>query len=160
MSKIIPFLLLGFFLSACAGFPVSTQAPEPLGTPTSPENMACDIPETWTLQFHRSGGFAGFDESMTLDSGGKLTVQSERPLADVQEMISGDQVNEIANLLAGACPFEIQESNAQCEDCFVYELVIQMNGETYQVEATDVTLTEELHPLVNQLSGLLQNSEE
>ena len=158
MSKIVPLILIGFIVSACSGIPVSTRVPETLGTPTSPSGADCDFPTTWALQFSRSGGIAGWDESMTLDSGGRLTVQSERPPVDAQRSISGDQIKEIANLLAQACPFEVQESDTQCADCFAYELVIQMNGETYHIEATDVTLTEELHSLVNVLSELLQDT--
>ena len=158
MSKIVPLLLIGFIISACSGIPVSTWVPETLGTPTSPSGADCDFPTNWALQFSRSGGIAGWDESMTLDSGGRLRVQSERPPTDLQTTVSENQIEKVTDLLTQACPFEVQESDTQCADCFAYELVIQMNGGTYQVEANEITLTEELHSLVNVLSELLQDT--
>ena len=73
-----------------------------------------------------------------------------------EKTISGDQVMEIVSLLAQTCPFEIPRSDNGCADCSLYELNIQIDGETYSVQATDVTLTEELRPLINVLSELLQ----
>jgi len=113
---------------------------------------------TWNIQFNRSGGFAGLDESLTLDSGGSLEVQSERPPMDLERTVSQDQVDEITDLLVKACPF-VNESTkgTECADCFVYDLNIQMDGQTYSVKATDVTLTEDLRPLVDALSQLVQS---
>jgi hypothetical protein len=140
--------------------PVSTPTSEPLGTPTSPPGAACSPPEKWNVQFNRSGGFAGVDESLTLDSGGRIEVQSERPPVDEKSTISQDQVATISEFLAQACPFEIDAGKDNCADCFVYELNIQMDGQTYSVQASDVTLTEDLHPLVDALSQLTQNIKE
>jgi hypothetical protein len=159
MTKIIPILLLSIAFSACVGSPVSTQVPEPLGTPISQLDTGCSIPTQWNIQFNRSGGFAGFNESLTLDSGGNLRVQSERPAVNVQETISGDQVNAISGLLAQACPFEMKPNDAGCADCFLYKLDVQMDGQAFVMLATDVTLTEELHPLIGVLSEFLQDTE-
>lgn len=158
MTKIISILSLCTILTACAGAPISAQEPGPLGTPADTAQTACGFPAQWTIQFNRRGGFAGFDESLVLDSGGRLTVQSERPPVDVQKTISNDQVNAIANLLARACPFEMRPNDTACADCYLYKLDVQMDGQNYVLLATDVTLTEDLHPLVNELSGLLQEA--
>jgi len=159
MSKITPILIIGIILSACAGVPANTPLPEPLGTPTRSPNTACSPPSNWKIQFNRSGGFAGFDESLTLDSGGNLRVQSERPAVDVQKTISKDQVNAIAGLLFQACPFEMNPNDAGCADCFLYKLDVQMDDRTYVMLATDITLTEDLQPLIGSLSQLLQDAE-
>lgn len=158
MSKIIPILLIGLVLSACAGMPASTPLPEPAGTPTSQLNTACSAPTNWTIQYNRSGGFAGFNESLTLDNGGNLKVQSERPPADVQQTISKERVKAITELLVQACPFDIAKDKGDCADCFFYDLNIEMDGHAYSVQASDVTLTEELHPLISALSQLLQDT--
>ena len=159
MSKIIPLLLIGIILSACAGVPTSTPTPEPLVSPTSPPTKTCSPSAKWNIQYHRSGGFAGLDESLTLDSGGRLEVQSERPPVDEKSTISKDQVAAITELLAQACPFEIESGKDECADCFLYSLDIQMNGNTYAVQASDVTLTDNLQPLINVLNQLLQGTE-
>jgi hypothetical protein len=139
--------------------PASTQTPEIVNTPTSQPSKACDTPSYWTIRFNRSGGFAGFDETMTLDSGGSLEVQSERPPTDEQRTISEDQVDSITKLLAQACPFKIEPEKGVCADCFVYDLDIQMDDRSYTLQASDVTLTDDLGPLIGALSQLLQGTE-
>jgi len=160
MSKIIPTLLVGIVLSACAGLPASTPLAEPLGTPTSSSNAACNTPSNWTIQYNRSGGFAGFNQSLILYSDGNLIIQSERPPVDEQKTISEDQVKAITGLLVNACPFEVDSGKGVCADCFIYALTIQMDSQTYVIEASDVTLAEELHPLINDLSQFLQETEQ
>ena len=161
MKKIILIVFfVGVILSACGGAPVSTDAPSPLGTPTSQLDTPCSVPAQWAIQFNRSGGFAGVSESLTLDSGGSLMVQSERPAVNVRKTISGDQVNAIGELLVRACPFEMKPNDAGCADCFLYKLDVQMDGKTYVMLATDVTLTEDLHPLISTLNQILQDAGE
>jgi hypothetical protein len=142
-------LLLCIILSACAEMPAGTPTPEQLRTPTSPAKSACSPPTSWTIEYHRTGGFGGFDQSLTLQSNGSLTVQSERPPANEQMTISGDQVEAITDLLVRACPFEVGATQGVCADCFNYELKIQMDGQNYVVQALDTTLTEELRPLIS-----------
>lgn len=160
MSKIFPILLIGIILSACAGAPASTPLPEPVGTPTGQSNTACSVPTTWIIQYNRSGGFAGFNETMRLDSDGTLTIQSERPPADVKKKLSNDQVKTIAELLVQACPFEVGSGKGACADCFLYDLNIRMDNRTYAVQASDVTLTDELQPLFDALSQLLRDTQQ
>lgn len=160
MSKIIPVLLIGILLSACGGMIANTQSPEIANTPRSQPSKACDTPSNWTIRFNRSGGFAGFNETMTLDSGGRLTIQSERPPAEEERVISDDQVEAITDLLIRACPFEVEPDKGGCADCFFYDLTIQMDGRSYAVQASDVTLTDDLQPLVGELSQLLQDTEQ
>jgi hypothetical protein len=136
--------------------PASDATPAPVGTPASPPSAACETPSTWRIDYHRSGGIAGFDQRLTLESDGSLTVRSEHPPVEEQMTIPQDHLEEIPDLLARACPFEVGPAQGVCADCFNYELDIQMDGQTYAVEAIDTTLTEELRPLVNILDEFLQ----
>jgi hypothetical protein len=156
MSKKTLIFLISIVLSACGGMPASTQATEQLGTPTSPSKADCSPPSDWTIEYNRTGGFGGFDQSLTLQSDGSLTIQSERPPLEAQMKIPEDHVEPITDLLVQACPFEAGPTEGVCADCFIYELNIQMNGQTYAVQASDMTLTEELHPLINALDEFLQ----
>ena len=159
MTKVIPLLLiLSITLSACAGTSVSTMEPVPLGTPPNSSTTACSAPANWTIQYNRSGGFAGFNQSLTLHSDGSLTIQSENPPANVQKSISKEQASAITNLLVQACPFTMEPNDMGCADCFIYTLNIQMNGQTYVMLATDVALTDEVYPLIDVLSQLLQDT--
>jgi hypothetical protein len=158
MKKIIPLLLTLFLLSACGGNPADTQEPAPLSTPSGQSESNCSVPTNWTIEYNRSGGFAGFNETMTLQSNGSLKINSENPPANSQRSISPDQINAIANLLAQACPFEMEANDAGCADCFLYKLNIQMDGQSYVMLATDVTLSDDVHPLIDALSQLLQDT--
>jgi len=110
----------------------------------------------WTIQYKRTGGIGGFDQSLTLESDGSLTVQSEHPPVDEQMTIPEDHVKTITDLLVQACPFKAGPTEGVCADCFTYELNIQMDGQTYAVQALDTTLTEELRPLISILDEFLQ----
>jgi hypothetical protein len=158
IKKAILFLVFSIVLSACGGEPVSTVEPAPLGTPTGLSASACSIPASWTVQFKRTGGIAGFNQSMTLQSDGSLKIQSENPPANVQKSISKSQIDNITNLLAQGCPFKMEPNDAGCADCFIYNLSVQMNGQTYTMLATDVTLTDQLRPLIDELSNLMQET--
>jgi hypothetical protein len=156
MSKIISLLLISILLSACGAAPESTPAPEQLGTPTQLADASCSPPSSWTIEYHRTGGIAGFDQMLTLHSDGSLIVQSEQPAVDKQIMIPEDHVEPIRNLLVQACPFETGRADGVCADCYNYELNVEMDGRTYTVQATDTTLTEDLHPLISTLDEFLQ----
>jgi hypothetical protein len=116
------------------------------------------MPTNWTIQFNRSGGIAGFNQTLTLQSNGSLQIESEKPPANVQKTISKEQVSEITNLLVQACPFEMQPNDLGCADCFIYKLSVQMDAQAYRMLATDVTLTDEVYPLINMLNQLLQDT--
>ena len=164
MSKMISLLLIVLILSACGAAPAETLTPEPtsetLGTPTNVSSDECSPSSDWTIEFHRTGGIAGLNETLTLNSEGSLTVQSKRPPINVKKSISDQQVNAVANLLAEACPFEMGNTKDNCADCFTYELNVQMDGRTYSVQASDVTLTEELQPLIEKFSQLIQDTDQ
>ena len=158
MTKVISLLVIfSFALSACAGASGTTQ-PRPLGTPIASSTATCSLPANWTIQFNRSGGIAGFNQTMTLQSDGSLKIESEKPPANVRKSISKEQVSQITNLLAQACPFEMKPNDLGCADCFIYKLSVQMNDQTYNMLATDVTLTDQVYPLINTLNQFLQDT--
>jgi hypothetical protein len=158
MKKAISILLVLILLSACGGAPTETQEPAPLGTPADQATASCKTPTNWAVQFNRSGGIAGFNEALTLQSDGNLKIKSENPPTNVERTISPDQISGIANLRDQACPFEMSPNDAGCADCFLYKLNIQMDGQTYVLLATDITMRDDVRPLIEALSQLLQNS--
>lgn len=158
MYKLILFLVISILVSACAAAPADTPSPQPLplATPTQLADAVCTLPSNWKIEYHRTGGIAGFDQTLTVQSDGSLTVQSEHPPADRQLQIPEDHVEPLGTLLVQACPFPTQRAEGVCADCFNYELDIEMDGQMYEVQATDTTLTEELHPLISTLDEFLQ----
>lgn len=152
----ITFLLFCFVLSACSGMLATQPTAEPVSTPTQSATTVCSFPSSWTIQYHRTGGIAGFDQQLTLQSDGSLSVQSNKPSVDKQITVPEDHVETITELLAQACPFEAARPTGVCADCYNYELNIQMNGRNFMLEATDITLTEDQRPLIEVLDQFLQ----
>ena len=152
--------LLCILLTGCGSQPVDTLNAQPLDTPRVEPTLVCNNPQSWVIRYNRSGGFAGFDESLTLDSGGSLVVKSKRPATNFEKIISENQRNRITTLLAEACPFKLKADDMSCNDCFIYDLDIAMDGNKYSIQATDITLTDELNSLTNTLDELLQNTGE
>lgn len=155
MLRII-FLLLCMVLSACARAPVSTPTSEPVGTPTQLPIADCSSPSNWTIQYHRTGGIAGFDQMLTLQSDGSLMVQSKKPALEKQITVPENHLESVQALLVQACPFEAARSTGVCADCYNYELNIQMDGQEYILEASDTTLTQDQRPLIEVLDQFLQ----
>lgn len=160
MSKITLLLFFSIILSACSGMSASNSTPEPpgtpLSTPTGPSKADCSPPSNWTIEYHRTGGIAGFDQSLTLQSDGSLTIKNKQPPMEKQTTIPEDHLKPIADLLVQACPFEVNKTGGNCADCFIYELEIQMDGKSYTVQAQDTNLSEELRSLTSTLDEFLQ----
>lgn len=180
MNKVILLsLMLLSVLTACAPFRAETpalsadtpQATPPLMAtapveasalpvetlPAAPE-AACSVPETWSLSFHRTGGFAGFDQSLTVKSQGELQVESKNPPLTFARALSPDELSQLTELLRQACPFNVSPGRNACADCFVYDLQIQWGNQAYAIQATDVTLPEEWRSLVGVLSMFFQGN--
>lgn len=146
IKKWLILALMMVFLSACGG-PAETEL-APAATPTRARTC---LDNAWTLEFHRSGGFAGFDESLTLNSSGELVVESTNPQAAFERSLSTKEIQRIAEFLRAACPFEPASKATDCADCFLYAVTVRTEGEKYQFEATDVNLTGEQSVLVSEL---------
>ena len=91
-----------------------------------------------------------------MQSDGSLMVQSERPAIDEQVTLPKDHLEPIQNLLVQACPFTIAKKEDNCADCYIYDLRIEMNGQSYDIQASDMTLNEELRPLITTLDEFFQ----
>jgi hypothetical protein len=157
MMKIIPVLIFCLTLSACAALPAFAPTTETVSeSPTKSSSPDCAPASNWTIEYHRTGGFAGFDQSLTLKSDGSLAVQSKKPPLEKQATLPADHLKAVNDLLVQACPFELAQSQGVCADCYMHSLEIQMDSRFYSVQATDTTLTEELQPLIGALDEFLK----
>jgi hypothetical protein len=150
-KRIAGFLLLIVILSAWACNTSPAEKPTPAATPG-----ACRPPATWQIEFQRSGGFAGLMQSLTLSSDGKMTASDLRTNQSSSRTLKAQELESIATALAQSCPFEIPRSESRCADCFLYTLKITMDGTPYQVEISDVTLPQNMAPLIELLAGQMQ----
>jgi hypothetical protein len=128
------------------------------GVSSSPASGSCNVSE-WSIDFARSGGFAGITRSMHLLSSGSLTASEPKRSLDVQTEASADELAQIGQLLQEACP-SLATANSQpkgCPDCFYYSLQIEMGGQTFLAQATDVDKGN-LDPLIGALNSLLDKA--
>jgi hypothetical protein len=115
-----------------------------------------DGPSNWMVELHLSGGFAGLDRTIRLESTGRLAaLDTDRQFEFEGEAAAAD-VEAVEALLDAAAP---AARGSDCFDCFVYELHIRVDGRTRVVGANDASLgSGEFAELVGTLSVLLQDA--
>lgn len=125
--------------------------------PTNDVSVACSQPKEWEIEFERSGGIAGVQQRITVSSSGQLVKYKENGETD-QAQITPEEAEQLASLLAEACPFEASQRLPEtCADCFLYELTIVMNNQRYGIQIDDMKLPESgFALLISKLVDLLQ----
>ncbi len=147
-------LALIFITGACSFF--STPALDSRSTPT--DTGDCLGSETWTIEFGREGGIMGLTQSLELSSDGSLIAQDLQAQKSFTKTLDPTQLSEIEHQLAQACPFETQKTEQTCADCFFYDLIFRTNGARYQAQVTDLSIPPNLQPLIQTLTGLLDET--
>lgn len=142
IHPIINLVLLSLILTACAS-DAQTAHPTP--------SQECQAPMEWKIDYSRSGGIAGHTRSVSVSSNGNMIMKDY----GVETEISQDELKKISGMLAEACPFEIGRISSECADCFVYKLVIFMNGNRYSLETNELNIPEESKSLIGYLESYL-----
>jgi len=156
VSKMFQLAVL-ILLSACV--PV-TPAPTPLLTPlaTPAANLFCAQPKSWKIDFQRTGGFAGWSQALSISSNGEILATDLRRDQKYTAIASSQTLQSLIGKLAEACPFEAVRPQSVCADCFEYTLSIEMDGVQYSVKATDADMSENLRPLIEELTAITQTT--
>jgi hypothetical protein len=117
--------------------------------PTAPSQRA-----NWSLTFHLTGGFAGYDRQMDLASSGAATFADRRRNVTRAAQISADDLKTISTLLASAHTTDVRTPG--CADCFDYIVDIQGASGPITIRANDAGMSgSDAAPLINALSQLL-----
>jgi len=161
--------ILALALAACGGvsnaaepeqptapLPTETSVAVPATIPATAAEGPCESAVAWSITFEVSGGLAGMDRTLSLDSEGKAVAADVRKGTEASASLTDEQVARVGALLQTLCPFESTRRKTICADCLSYELVIQWGDQSFRLSATDVTLAEQrLEPLVSELNALL-----
>ena len=134
--------------SLCLANCASGSAPQ---APTAPTTSAA-----WSLTFHQSGGFAGFDRQLDLTSSGVATVVDKRRNLTRRGQASSEELQAISQMVIAVDPDDARLVPG-CADCFEYSLDLQRPGSRLTIHANDSGLTPGVspEPLVRSLNQLL-----
>lgn len=155
-------LLLCFLLVGCSANqpiePANTPSPEMLSTPeaTPGQGGSCPPPKVWAIEFQREGGFMGLSQQLNVASDGTTQAQDLRAGETFTRTLEPSQILEIENLLVQTCPFETGRTAKTCADCYEYSMTIQMDEEQVRFKVSDTTIPQDMQPLIQMLSSLLQ----
>jgi hypothetical protein len=149
-------VLLAVSISLLAAACTNSTNSKPHAPGTTLPQAGCNA-DQWSLDFTRSGGFAGRTLSLHLLSSGLLTASGQG--AQVRVKVPADKLALIGQLLREACPFPGSDgaSPQNCADCFSYTLQIGMGGQTYFSQVTEGHLGN-LAPLLGALNALLESA--
>jgi hypothetical protein len=141
-------LALGSCARSVVPSPIATPAPSPLASPQAVSEIS--------VIYQRSGGFAGANDTWTIDPQGKVTHQgsgtsSQLTLAQRAELASAIRA---ANFMALEDSYVPQDT---CCDRYEYTMTITANGQSKAVRTIDASPTAppELTQLVDTLNRLV-----
>jgi hypothetical protein len=95
----------------------------------------------WSLTFTLSGGIAGLNRTLQLESGGAATALDRQRSLQVRRHVSRDELSEIERLAAPAASFD-KSGNDVCRDCLTYTIDLRAPGRTVSIRANDITLSD------------------
>ena len=135
-------------LVACA----ANSAVPPPSTTAPDQSVEQNV---WSLTFHLSGGFVGFDRELSLTSRGELKVSDRRRAVQAATQASANELAQIASMVAGLKAVEAGRRSL-CNDCLQYDLSAQVNGRTVVSSLNDLSLPgNPVEPLVRLLTTML-----
>lgn len=110
--------------------------------------------EDISVEFHRTGGFAGFDDMLTVEQGGAASLKSSMH-GDVEFTLTEAQWTGLVNLIKET-DFSTLESSydpsSGVADFFSYALMVQVGGEEAEVMWVDGWASE--NPVPGELTAL------
>jgi hypothetical protein len=150
--------VLVWMLVACAPTtlpsPSATTGSSPLNSPLDTETTSPDV----FVIYHRSGGFAGTDDTWVISADG--TVSQQGTTAEAPTQLTEAQMAELTSALRAANFMSLEESYVSentCCDRYLYEITVTMGGQSKTVRTIDASPTApaELNQLIDTLNRLV-----
>ena len=157
-SLLLTSLVLAFMLGACAPTtmpaPIATHGPSPSASP--PEGQAAS--QEISISYHRSGGFAGTDDTWTISADGAVSHQGQTP--GTPEQLTAAQMAELTAAIRAANFMSLEDSYVpkdSCCDRYLYEITVTIGGHSKTVRTIDASPTApaELTRLIDTLNRLV-----
>jgi Emfourin len=145
--------------------PVTPTSPAPQATSTAvlatsvpPPATAAPAADVWSIDFDRTGGFAGMAQSLSVSSDGQVRYEDKRANRVETGTLSAADLGELRSLIDSSGFFsQAPKQDAPCADCFNLAITVTLNGQSYRVEAVDIAVDAALKPLLDKLTSLLQD---
>lgn len=138
MPGVRQFRIARFVALVCIAGPLAFAADCASGSaqsaPGAPSQSA-----SWTLAYHLSGGFAGFDRQLELSSSGAATATDRRRQLTRTAQVPDDELRAIASMVAAAQSADLRSSG--CNDCFEYKLDVQNGDARVTIRANDAGMS-------------------
>ena len=164
LKRQVACLLIGLMVTGCGSAqpllpeisPSPVMKPSPLVTAS--QTGDCPRPLEWDIEFQRDGGIMGLSQALKITDEGKVQAQNLQTGDSFDSKLAPNEIAEFEDLLMQACPFETGRLDQNCADCFVYSMSIKMDGGLFRVKVADNAIPQDLQPLIQTLSILLQQS--
>jgi hypothetical protein len=135
----------------------TTTLPSASPTPVQPTATVA-VSETWSIEFQRTGGFAGLSQRLDVASNGSATYEDVRSARVVNDTLDAAVLDELRTLVDSSDFFnQAPSQEAPCADCFNLSITVTVDGTTHAVDAVDIGLDDALKPLADRLAALLQD---
>src|SRR5574340_398403 len=122
-------LFISIFVSSCSPAKPAKAIPQPLPSPS----------DGWTAALTQSGGFAGVLLTVEVSSDGQLKAEDQRARRSVTQRLSPQAVAQLQQLISNTKVSSGAAPRSTFADCFLYDLVVESNGNSFRVHADDVT---------------------
>ena len=160
-------------LTACAAsigeVATATPVPPPSQTPAptaaaathavSATASTCTVEAPWSVELRISGGIAGIERKVEVDSSGKYEVEDLQTGEKVEGPLSPARMARVEEGLSGVCLAGDPGRPPACADCFTYSLEVTYGGTAFQAVYNDLSLAgSPMAPLVGTLNQILTES--
>jgi hypothetical protein len=121
--------------------------------------ITCPVDEPWRIEFTVSGGFAGIEHKLEVESSGAYQAENVQSGAKVEGTLPADIVADLEELLPVLCQATSSGRPPTCADCFQYSLEVETGNAVYRASLNDISLPESpASPLVGALMQILNET--
>jgi hypothetical protein len=124
-----------------------------------PSAVPCLLEGPWEVELTVSGGFAGVERKLEVESSGRYQVEDRQIGEKVEGVLPQEALTQIEADLPAVCLAGDAGRPPACADCFQYSLEVTSAGAVYRVGLNDLSLPDSpAAPLVGDLLHLMSET--
>jgi hypothetical protein len=131
-------------------------SPAPSEGRLTPPAADCDLSGEWQVELNQSGGLAGVQSRLIIDSNGSYVAEDLRQRRRVDGAVTSEALQQVLDLLPAICEPRQMGRLPVCADCFTYALRLRVSEAEYAATLNDLSPADSpLGSLARLLSRLL-----